>query len=124
MRGFAAGARHDSLLQTTERRKAMPDSEKPRSEPEIIPPHKQAGQPGRDEPRVRVFVDTRGTERVYIAKPGPLATILMILITAMLAAVLLVLFSAAFFFLLPIMIVLMAAAIIAGLVRAFFGRGP
>ena len=102
----------------------MPESEKPRSEPEIIPPHEQAGRPGRDAPRMRVFVDTHGTERVYIAKPGPLAAILMILITAILATVLFVLFSAAFFFLFPIMILLVAAAVIAGLVRAFFGRGP
>jgi hypothetical protein len=102
----------------------MPHSEKPRSEPEIIPPHEQAGRPGRDEPRVRVFVGTHGTERVYVAKPGPFGSILMILIAAMLAAVFLVLFSAAFFFLLPIMILLVAAAVIVGLLRALFGGTP
>jgi hypothetical protein len=102
----------------------VPDSEKPRSEPEIIPPHEQAGRPGRDEPRVRVFVDRQGSERVYIAKPGPFGTILMILIAAMLAAVFLVLFSAAFFFLLPIAILLVAVAVIVGLLRALFWGEP
>ncbi len=98
----------------------MTKGEKPRSEPEIIPPHEQTGRPGRDEPRIRVFVGTHGAERVYIAKPGPFGTILMILIAAMLAAALLFILSAAFFFLLPIAIVLTAVAVIAGLVRAFF----
>ena len=102
----------------------MPDSEKPRSEPEIISPHDQTGRPGRDEPRVRVFVGTRGTERVYIAKPGPFGTILMLLITAALAAIFLALFSAAFFFLLPIVILLVAAAVIVGLLRALFWGTP
>jgi hypothetical protein len=100
----------------------MSDSEKPRSELEIIPPGEATGRPERDEPRLRVFVGTQGSERVYIAKPGPFGTTLMLLIAAMLAAVFLILFSAAFFFLLPVVIVLVAAAFIAGLVRAFFGN--
>ncbi len=102
----------------------MPDSEKPRSEPEIIPPYEQTGRPGRDAPRVRVFVDTHGTERVYVAKPGSFGAILMILIAAMLAAVFFVLFFAAFIFLLPIMILLVAAAVIVGLLRTLFGGTP
>lgn len=102
----------------------MPDSEKPKSEPEIIPPHEQAGRPGRDEPRVRVFVGTDGADHVYVAKPGPFGAILMLLITAMLAIVFLVIFSAAFLFALPVVIVLVVAAIVVGLMRALFWGEP
>jgi hypothetical protein len=102
----------------------MPNSEEPRSEPEIIQPHEQSGRPGRDQPRVHVFFDTSGAEKIYIAKPGPLGAILMILIAAMLAAVFLALLFAAFFFLLPIIVLLAAAAIIVGLLRALFWGKP
>jgi hypothetical protein len=102
----------------------MTNGEKPRSEPEIIPPNEQVGRPGRDEPRVRVFVGRQGTRRIYIAKPGTFGTVLMVLIAAILMAVLLLVLSAAFFFLLPVAIVLAVIAVIAGLVRVFFGNAP
>jgi uncharacterized membrane protein len=86
-----------------------PQGEEPRSEPEIIPP-------GHAE---------RGTERVrvYIAKPGPLGTILAILIVGLLSAVLLVLLLGAFLFLLPLVVLFVTAAIVAGLLRIYF-RAP
>lgn len=102
----------------------MTNGEKPRSEPEIIPPSEQTGRPGRDEPRVRVYVGTHGAERVYVAKPGPFGTVLMFIIAAVLAAALFFILSAAFFFLLPIAIALIAVGVIIGLVRAFFGNAP
>jgi hypothetical protein len=56
----------------------MPQGEKPRSEPEIIPPDRAEQGP----PRARVFIDSRGTEHVYVARLGPLGVILTILTTA------------------------------------------
>ena len=46
----------------------MPRGEKPRSEPEIIPPDQAERRTAQDTPRTRVFIDTHGTERVYVAK--------------------------------------------------------
>jgi hypothetical protein len=104
-------------------KRPKPQGEKPRSEPEIIPPE-HAGRTAQGTPRMRVFVDTRGTERVYIAKPGPLGIILVILITGILSAVMLILLLGAFLIWLPVVVLLVAAAIIAGLLRRYFQRAP
>ena len=49
--------------------------EKPRLEPEIIPPGPA------ETPHVRVFVGTHGTERVYVGKASQLGIILVTLIS-------------------------------------------
>jgi hypothetical protein len=107
-------------LQTAMGQRPMAQGGTPRSEPEIIPPD----HVGQDSPRMKVFIDTGGTRRVYVAKPGPLAAILVILMTVILSAVLLVLLSAAFLIAMPVAVLLVAAAIIAGLWRGFFQRAP
>jgi hypothetical protein len=73
---------------------------------------------------MRVSVDTRSTERVYIAKPGPLGTILVILITSLLSAAMLVLLLGAVLIWLPAVILFVAAAIVVGLLRIYFQRAP
>jgi transposase InsO family protein len=55
----------------------MPQVDERRPEPEIIPPH----HTGPDTRRKRVFVDARGTERVYIARLHPLGFIMVVLIS-------------------------------------------
>src|SRR5262245_46024108 len=60
--------------------------------------------------------------RVYIAKPGPLGTILMISIVGLLSAVLLVLLLGALLIWLPAIVLFVTAAIVAGLLRAYFQR--
>ena len=90
---------------------------KPHSEPEIIPP-------GDTAPQVRVFVDTHDTKRVYIAHPGSLGTILVILITGLLLAVFFVLLLGTLLIWLPAMILLATAVIVVGLVRMYFQRAP
>jgi hypothetical protein len=84
-----------------------PPGEEPRSQPEIIPP-------GHAECRTFERV------RVHIAKPGPLGTILMILIVGLLSAVLLVLLLGAILFLLPLVVLFVTAMIVAGLLRVYF----
>jgi hypothetical protein len=86
-------------------------------EPEIIPP-------GQNTPRMRAFVDTRSTERVYIAKPGLLGTIRMILITSLLSAAILVLMLGALLMVLPAIILFVAAVIVVGLLRVYFQGAP
>ena len=97
-----------------------PQGEEPRSEPEVIPP----GQAERDTPRMRVFVDTHSTERVYIGKPSPLGVILLTLVVGLLSAVLMVLLFGALLVALPAVVLLVTAAIVAGLLRAYFQRAP
>ena len=95
-------------------KRPIPQGE-PRSQPEIIPPgHAERGTSDAHTERVRV----------YIAKPGPLGTILMILILGLLSAVLLVLLLGALLIWLPAVVLLVTAAIVAGLLRAYFQRPP
>jgi hypothetical protein len=94
--------------------------EEPRSEPEIIPP----SHAERDRPRVRIFVGTHGTERIYIGKPSPLGIILVTLIIGLLSAAILVLFLGAFLFLLPLAVLFVTGLVIAAMLRIYFRRGP
>ena len=109
-----------SKRRCNEGRKHMINKRPKPSEPEII-------LPGQDTPRMRAFVDTRSTERVYIAKPGPLGTIsiiLVILITSLLSAAMLVLLLGALLMVLPAVILFVAAVIVVGLLRVYFQRAP
>jgi hypothetical protein len=56
-----------------------PNAEEPRSKPEIIPPnHAEKGRS-----RLRVFVGTRGAERVYVGEASPLGIILVTMLTGL-----------------------------------------
>jgi hypothetical protein len=93
----------------------MPQSDKPRSEPEIIPPD----HAGHDTHRTQTF----GTERVYVATPGPVGLILVVLITGILMAVLLALLLATLVIWLPLLVFFIAGAIIGrGITILIFSR--
>lgn len=98
----------------------MPQGEKPRSEPEIIPPDRA----GRGTRRSRVFLDTRGTERIYVARMGPLGVVLAMLMVGIMLAVLVTLLLGAFLIWLPLVVFFIAGAVIAGFLRAYFRRAP
>jgi ABC-type transport system involved in cytochrome bd biosynthesis fused ATPase/permease subunit len=102
----------------------MPRAEKPRSEPEIIPPDHAERRTARGTPRARVFTDAHGTERVYVARLAPLGVILTILATSILAAAMLVLLFATFLIWVPLVILFIVGAIVAGLLRAYNRRAP
>jgi hypothetical protein len=102
----------------------MTKGEKPRSEPEIIPPDREGQRTEHGTSRARVFTEMHGTERVYIATPGPLGVILTILMTAILFMVMLALLLGALLFWLPLIIFFIAGAIITGFLRAYFRRAP
>ena len=102
----------------------MPQGEKPRSEPEIIPPDRAERRTARGTPRTRVFINAHGTERVYATKLGPLGIILAVLTTGILSAVMLILLFATFLIWVPLVIFFIAGAIISGLLRTYFRRAP
>jgi hypothetical protein len=82
----------------------MPQSKKTRPEPEIIPPDHTA----HDTYRTQTF----STERIYVANPGPLGFILVVLITGFLLAALLALLLATLLIWLPLLVFLVAGVII------------
>ncbi|HET7383899.1 MAG TPA: hypothetical protein VFJ59_15095 [Pseudolabrys sp.] len=96
----------------------MSRSEKPRSEPEIIPPGHQRGTR-----RERVFADARSTERIYVARIRPFGVILAMLIVGALSADALALLLGALLISLPLVIAFIAGAIITVLLRPFFREG-
>ena len=96
-------------------KRSNPQGDEPRSEPEIIPP----GHEKRRTPRMHFYIDER-IGRVYIAKPGPLGTILTVLIAGLLLTVMLIMLLGAFLVFLPLVVLLVTAAIVAGLLRLYF----
>jgi hypothetical protein len=73
---------------------------------------------------MRIFVDTRGTEHVYVARLRPLGIIPVALTTGILLAVMLILLLSAFLIWIPVVVLLVTAAIIAGLLRGYFKHTP
>ena len=96
-----------------------PQGEEPRSEPEIIPP----GHAKRGPTRIGGSIDAH-VGRVYIAKFGPLGTILLTLVVGLLSAVLMVLLFGALLVALPAVVLIGTAAIVAGILRVYFQRSP
>ena len=99
-------------------KRPKPQGEKP--EPEIIP----GRQTAQDTPRMRIFVDTHGTEYFYVARVRPLGIILAVLTMGILLAVMFILLLSAFLIWIPVVVLLVTAAIIAGLLRGYFERTP
>ena len=93
------------------------ESERPRVEPEIIPP-------GRRGPYDRGyggppfgFTPMRGTQRIYVGRIGPFGFALILLIAGFLAAVLLLILIGAALIWIPVVAVLVVIAGLAGLFR-------
>jgi hypothetical protein len=63
---------------------------------------------------MRIFVDTRGTEHVYVAKLRPLSIILLTLTIGLLSAVMFIVLLGALFIWMPIVVLGVAAAISPG----------
>ncbi len=101
-----------------------PQAEEPRSEPEIIPPDHAGRGSAHASSRARVFVDRHGTERIYVATPGPLGIILVALTAGILSAVLLILLLGAFLIWVPLVVFFVAGAIVSGILRRKFRRTP
>jgi|SRR5262245_29583682 len=91
-----------------------PQAEEPRSEPEIIPP---------DDAHVtrRMRIETN-TGRIYVAKIGPLGTILVVLLVGILSALVLLLLLGALLIWVPLVVLFVTAWLVVGLLRGDFRR--
>ena len=87
--------------------RSPPHGERPRSEPEIIPPGAPLRRP-RDDP----FGDPLFTQRIYVTRLGPLGLFGIMLAIGVVAVVLLALVVGAVLFWLPIVALIVVAAII------------
>jgi fatty acid desaturase len=101
---------------------ASPPPERPRSEPEIIPPG-QSGRRGGGERTIWVsFDDQGGTQRIYVAQPGPFAIIAALVIAALvLAGIVLLLFGLVLVWI-PVVVLVVAALLTTGYIRYYWRR--
>jgi hypothetical protein len=91
--------------------------ERPRREPEIIPPGND--RPGRDSrsPPSHGFNERRSTHRVYVSRIGPLGFALLLLMLALFGGVFLLALIGAALIWFPVLLVFAVIAAIAGLIR-------
>jgi hypothetical protein len=106
-----------------EQRPVPGDGERPRVEPEIIPPdsHRRPwqGSGWRDD---GMWTSSDGTHRVYVARIGPFGFAMAALAVALIAALVFVLVLGAFVILIPLAGLLLAGAVIASYLRGSFLR--
>ncbi len=93
--------------------------ERPRAEPEILPPDRSSGRPEDDQSPWRSYESrTRGSHRIYVTRLGPLSGIIMMLVFAALVAIIfLAILSAALIWLPLIALVVIVGAIYRYLLR-------
>jgi len=91
----------------------IPGTERPRSEPEIIPP---------GDPRLRWEGTSHGTQRVYVARVGPFGVALVMFVVACLAVVALLLLVGAFLIWIPLAGLILAIAVISSVLRGSWRR--
>jgi|SRR6266481_7219414 len=97
-----------------------PPGEKPRAEPEIIPPGGDDRESESSAVHIRVFVDGGGIRNIHVSRLGPLGILVLALMIGILLAIMLVLVLGAFLIWIPLVVLVVAAAIISGLLRAYF----
>jgi hypothetical protein len=95
----------------------VPDANRPRVEPEILPP-------GQADPRARRggSFDGRGTQQIYVAQVGPFGFAMVALVVALVLALVFLLVLGAFVIFIPLAGALLAAAVLLTLFRSVFRR--
>ena len=92
----------------------MPATEKPRAEPEIIPPGDLDGRPMRD----RYHFDVHGgSQRIYVTRLGPFGIVVLGLLIALIAAVIPIVLLGALLIWIPVAVLFVVAAVVSGLLR-------
>ena len=82
-----------------------PRPERPRVEPEIIPPRDRSRRGGFDSLFIRVEEGDDGIRRVYVKRPGPFVIALILLAIGLVAALFFALLSALVLLWIPIVII-------------------
>jgi uncharacterized membrane protein len=101
------------------------EPERPRAEPEIIPPDRIAEEELRRAARLRgyeSYEQKTGYQRIYIGRIGPFGMALAALIAAALAIVVVALLVGAFLIAIPIAALVVAGVVIAGWLRSGWRR--
>jgi hypothetical protein len=92
------------------------EPERPRQEPEIIPPDRNSSR-GSAWPSPHGFNETQGSHRIYVARIGPLGFVLLMLMVGLFGGVLLLALIGAALIWIPVAVVLVIIAAITGILR-------
>jgi hypothetical protein len=92
------------------------EPERPRAEPEIIPPDR-GGRRGPDWPPSYGFTQARSAHRVYVSRIGPFGFALLMLVVGLLGGVLLLALIGAALIWIPVVAVFLVIAAVSGLLR-------
>jgi hypothetical protein len=104
----------------TDRKPNDSEPERPRSEPEIIPPGQQDR---RDASRVFISIDENGgPRRVYMAQPGPLTIVLALMVVGLIGVVALIVLLSVALVWIPVVILLVAAFVASMTFRQWLHR--
>jgi hypothetical protein len=95
--------------------------ERPRSEPEIIPPD-QGRRRGGDGYIWTTTDETGGTHRIYVSQPGPFAIIAALIIAGLILAGIVLLLLGLVLFWVPVIVLVIAALLLVGYIRAYWRR--
>jgi hypothetical protein len=98
------------------------EPERPRSEPEIIPPDRVHEDEMRRATGMWAYRGAGGYQRVYVTRIGPFGMFLLALAGGALSILLLVFFIGAFLLWIPIVGLLVAALILSSFLRTLFHR--
>ncbi len=96
--------------------------ERPRVEPEIIPPRGQSRPRSFDSLFVRVEEGDDGIRRIYLKKPGPLTIVLILLAAGTLGALFFVLLAGLMLLWIPLVIAGILVAMFSGSARDLWSR--
>ncbi|MGA2893146.1 MAG: hypothetical protein ABSE22_09770 [Xanthobacteraceae bacterium] len=98
--------------------KSSKEPERPRVEPEILPPERDNGRGrGPNWPPPYGFTRARGTHRIYVSRMGPFGFALLMLVAGLLGGVLLLALIGAALIWIPVVAVLLIIAAISGVLR-------
>jgi hypothetical protein len=95
---------------------AEKNTDRPQSEPEIIPPGQQPDSGGWQ------YETVRGDHRFYVRRLGPFEIILWVVIIGAILAIGVGLLLGLFLIAIPLMVVLITIAIVSAVVRGYFHR--
>ena len=96
-----------------------PPSERPRTQPEIIPPERAEA---RFYPDTHTYYDAKATNRLYVARVGPFGLFLIGLGIVAVIVLLLVLVVGALLLWIPVVALLVGIGLVSGFLRR--GRAP
>ena len=93
--------------------------EKPRYEPEIIPPPR-AGAERRSH--IWMSIDENGTHRFYLARPGPFTIFATLVLAGLVVAAIVLVLLGAMLIWIPAVILIVGALLLSGTIRSYWRR--